>query len=231
MARPARSVRVGILAAVIAWHALVVLLLLQQRVIVAGPPETVMTWLRLDRETPEERRRPPPMTAPLSSPSIAFTLPLPPAETAPPEEQPSTAITQPRGVDWYGEASRAAREQYARRLPTPRALESEPKTMVLPAPTQREHRRGDQEPTANGWRLWVSANCYTETSAHEAPLLPGQFKPMVVACVDGAPAIDVDALERRKPEYMAHPPITLPKKGGGAGEPRRGPSMGGTPIP
>lgn len=231
MARPARSVRVGILAAVFAWHALVVLLLLQQRVVVVEPPETVMTWLRLDRETPEEQQRPTPVRAPLASPSITFTSPPPPAETAPPEVQPGAAITQPRGVDWYGEAARAAREQYAGRLPTPRALESEPKTMELPAPAQREHRRGDQEPTANGWRVWVSANCYTETSAHEAPLLPGQFRPMVVACVDGAPAMDIEAVERRKPEYIAHPPITLPKKRGSAGEPRPGPSMGGTPIP
>ncbi len=172
VARPGRSVRVGIFAGVVAWHALVVVLLLQQRVVLTHAPELVMTWLQLEPEPRPRLPDPTPLTARLVTPSAALP---PPPDLAPPAESPpnapSTAITQPSSVDWYREASRAARDQFADRLATPRSLESQPKAMDLPPPKAAEHKLGDLEPNGHGFRLWVSKRCWTDIQ-HEAPLPP-----------------------------------------------------------
>jgi len=223
----ARGARAGIFAGILAWHALVVLILLRQRVAVSPTPEAVMTWLKLE----EPRPQPPPLVSPSPVPagrlSRNVSPPRPPAPSVAPEPG-STAITIAPKVDWYGQAARAARDQYADRLHTPAALDTRPKAMELPATEVREHKRGDQENLGNGqWRVWLSARCsyIQETSA---PPTPNQIRVASLHCVPKPPAIETAGLERRRPLYL-EPPIALPRKGKVPNAPRAGPAMGGSP--
>jgi hypothetical protein len=228
LGRPGRSVRVGILAGIVAWHALVVLLLLRQQVVLPRHPEFVTTWLRFEPEPPRQTKPEAPAPPALLSPSLALPpLPSPPA----PDPAVTTAITEGPEIDWYGQAARAARDQYARRLPTPRVLEEKPKDKESPAPAAKAHRKGEQEDAGNGeWRVWLSARCWMLVS-NAGPPPPGQMRPALIGCLRKGSPIDAAVLERRKPDYLLEPPLTIPRKGNGSGQTRPGPAMGGTPRP
>jgi hypothetical protein len=226
--RPGRGVRVGILAAVLAWHALVVLLLWRQGLSLPPPgEELVTTWLRLERESPPRVTLPP--VAQLVTPRAVPLVPADPSTEQPPETPvPSTSITVPPRFDWYGEASRAARDQYAKRLPVPRSLDDEPEPMMLPAPRQGARELGDQEPAGQGeWKVWLGDDCYTIVRSVDPPR-PGEFRPMIVTC-PGTPPIDPSVLEGRRPDYLNTPTLKLPRRGQVPGRTRTGPSMGGPP--
>ena len=204
----ARGARAGIFAGILLWHALVVLLLMRPRTVVPPAPEAVMTWLRFDEPRPRVLTDPP-----LTAPSLQWARERAAAPPVAADVTPGagTAITPPK-TDWYREASRAAREQYADKLPTPASLEPKPGIAAPPSEPSDGHRRGDQEDIGNG----------------PCPPTAGEVRVQKGRCVPKIPPNETAVLERRRPKYL-EPPITIPRGRQIPNAPRPGPAMGGAP--
>jgi hypothetical protein len=132
---------------------------------------TVMTPERpIDRPRPLQPRL-------ASAPSSAMTVPLPTIESSTPDDSSTAPVALPQevparaGIDWLGEAGRAAsrlspKEEGKLREAERRYAELHSQTPLVP-----RHYYGEEERSIEKTRVWLSDHCYVESQ--RAPLIPG----------------------------------------------------------
>ena len=168
-----------IVVAVLGAHVLFVVVVVWQtrlRLASRSAAEFVSVLTVMNPERPLDRPRPlQPRLAP--APSSGMTVPMPTAESSVSEDSSTAAVALPQeapvraGIDWLGEAQRAAsrlspKEEEKLREAERRYAELHSQTPLVP-----RHYYGEEERSIEKTRVWLSDHCYVESE--RAPLIPG----------------------------------------------------------
>ena len=186
-----------VLVAVLGAHVLFVVVVVWQtrlRLASRGSDQFVSVLTIITPERPLNPPRPLQLR-PMPAPSSALTVSAPTVQYSAPDDSSTAPVALPpqasvgAGIDWLGEARRAARKLSPAEAEKLREAERRDAELHSQTPLVPHHYYGEEERSIEKTRVWLSDHCYVE--AEKAPLIPGMvakaFTGQRLGCVDPGP--------------------------------------------